>query len=87
MKRFFSMIMVIIIKMISMYSFSILSNIFKEGKKLRTSLEMAKYGLEERVSNFEKFEIWNFHISHGKVLSSTKMWEVDICGVYVENSL
>lgn len=79
------MIMVIIIKRISMYPLSILSNIFKEGKKLRTSLEMAKYGLEEMVSNFEKFEIWNFHT--GKVLSSTKMWEVDICGVYVENSL
>lgn len=57
MKRFLSMIMVIIIKRISMYPLSILSNIFKEGKKLRTSLEMAKYGLEEMVSNFETFEI------------------------------
>lgn len=57
-QRFLSVIIVIIIKRISMYSFSILSNIFKEEKKLRTSLVMAKYGLEEMVSNFSKFEIF-----------------------------
>lgn len=58
MQRFLSTILVIIIKRILMYSFSVLSNIFKEEKKLRTSLVMAKYGLEKMVSNFEKFEIF-----------------------------
>lgn len=50
---FLSTIIVIIIKRILMYSFSILNKIFKEGKKLRTSLEMAKYGLEETLKSLK----------------------------------
>lgn len=54
-QRFLSKMIVIIIKRISLYSISILNKIFKlEGRKLMTSLKIAKLNLEQ----FMQFCSW-----------------------------